>query len=266
MKATIFGSPLRALLFFEMKIWRQNKINFFALGALALFLFLLKSAFSGQLVMNGKAIGVEYRVIYLLAIGYSVISVLTTLYTLSLALERTGSGFLKQNDWLILARNVSRPLFYSTKLISLSLAAIAFSVISLIGFWITIYLCSGQNLYRLLWLIIPLSLSQTVLLALFLALRQYMGAFALFFGFLLTLPILYIRQLWQYYGGIMRGDNAGETVFHVLPSFGGIHAFSLGVVQDFYYRESAWISLINISLWGFVAVFMGIMSFRKKRM
>ena len=259
-------SSIKALIHFESKLWLRNPINFFALGALFIFLWFLKAGFTSNLMINGQSVALQYRVIYLLAFGYSCVSLITTLYTLCLCLERLGAGYLQQNDWLILSRGVSRGEFHFAKLFSVILFVSAFGALSIFAFWATLYFFSGENLYRILWLIFPLALVQTTVAALFFGLRQFLAAFPLFFGFLLVLPIFYVSQLWKYYGGILRGNTSIESELHWIPDFGGVHAFSLGVVQDFFYRPHAYWALINIVCWSILGLALGIWAFQRKRL
>ena len=52
----------------------------------------------------------------------------------------------------------------------------------------------------------------------------------------------------------------------MLPQFGGIHAYSLGMVHDAYRREDAWVALVNCGLWTAAAVAAGVWLFSRKRL
>ncbi len=236
-----------------------------ALAVLVFFLLGVKGLFAGQFMMNGQEVGQQARLVYFLGVGYSVIVFLSTLYGLSVCVERTGASFLRGNDLLLMARSVSRSVFYFGKLGGAFVAAALFSVIALVMFWLALFWYSGVNLYALLLLAGPQLFGLSAVMSLFFWMRLYLGNVTVFFLWLAFLPFSYATNLWYYYGAALReASTTGWSWIGFLPQFGGMHAFSLGVVQEFYYRTEAWLAVANLGLWTLLALVAGAMRFRKR--
>jgi len=52
----------------------------------------------------------------------------------------------------------------------------------------------------------------------------------------------------------------------MLPQFGGIHAYSLGMIGDKFMRDETWHALANGAVWTVVAVSAGLYLFSRKRL
>ncbi len=235
------------------------------LAVLTLFLLGVKGLFSGDFVLNGQALSHQVRLVYFLGVGYSMLTFLTTLYGLAVCVERTGTGYLRGNDLLLLARPVSRSVFYFGKMGGALAAVFFFSVISVSLFWVALYWYSGVNLYGLLWLVAPQCLGLAALVSLFFWLRQFLGNVTVFFICIALLPFSYASNLWYYYGATLR--ESLQTAWswpQFLPQFGGLHAFALGLVQDFYFRPATWVAVANIGLWILLALVAGALRFRRR--
>jgi len=92
-------------------------------------------------------------------------------------------------------------------------------------------------------------LSLSALVAVYFLARQFAGNFFVFFLWLAYLPFSYATNLWFYFAEPLRGGAGSWNWIQFLPQFGGLHAFSLGMVQDFYRREAAWSAVANLGLW-----------------
>jgi hypothetical protein len=88
----------------------------------------------------------------------------------------------------------------------------------------------------------------------------------IFFLWLLFLPVIYVVNLWRYYGNVISEAGPVARLIGMMPQFGGVHAWSLGVVSDGLRKEYAWHALANMGLWTGVAVGAGIYLFNRKRL
>ncbi len=264
MNAKRFGRFL-ALLKFEWGPLLKGPLPWGAAGGLIFLVVPIRFLFSEGFSQNGQTVALALRLNYVLAIGYSAIVFLTTLFTLSLCLERTGAHYLRNNDLLILAREVGRSEFYLSKIFCVLAPAAVYGFAALLLFWEELYRLAGVNLSHVFLLIFPLTLSMACLIAMYFLARNFFGNFMIFFLSLLLLPVIYFGDLWHYYGGIFRAGASGMSVLDWLPQFGGIHAYSLGMVGDVFLRETAWQAVVNLVLWTLMSVSGGLILFRRKR-
>jgi hypothetical protein len=260
------GKKIKAILVFELIPSLKGPLLWAALASLILMLLPVRMLFVGDFSVNGQPVGQPFRLIYVLAVGYSTIVFLTTLFTLCLCLDRTGPHYLRNNDLLILSRAVGRPVFYLAKLGAVLIPSLAYAFLALCLFWEELYRIAGVNLYRIFLLIFPLALSMLCLISLYLLMRNFLGNFMIFFLWLLFLPVIYVGNLWRYYGGALREGAPRVPLLGMLPQFGGIHAHSLGMVHDFFRRDETWQALANGTLWAAVSLATGILLFSRKRL
>jgi hypothetical protein len=257
----------RTLFLFEMVPTLKGPLPWAALLGLGLLIIPVRFIFVGEFSVNGQLLGQELRLNYVLAVGYTTITFLTNLFALSLCMERTGNHhYLRNHDLLVLSRSLSRPIFYIAKLASVLIPTLVFAVLSILLFWEELYRIAGVNLFKIFYLIFPLSLSLACLVSLYFFMRHFLGNFMIFFLWLLLLPILYVANLWHYYGGALRAGSENNSVLEWLPQFGGIHAYSLGLVGDAFLRDDAGSALLNLGLWTVFAVGCGIFVFIRKRL
>lgn len=257
----------RILFLFELVPTLKGPLPWTALLGLGLLIIPVRFIFVGEFSVNGQLLGQELRLNYVLAVGYSTITFLTTLFALSLCMERTSNHhYLRNHDLLVLSRSMPRPLFYAAKLASVLIPTLVYAVLSILLFWEELYRIAGVNLFKIFYLILPLSLSLTCLVSLYFFMRHFLGNFMIFFLWLLLLPILYVANLWQYYGGAFRAGSENHSVLEWLPQFGGIHAFSLGLVGDAFLRDETGFAVVNLGLWTSLALGCGIFTFIRKRL
>jgi hypothetical protein len=256
----------RSLILFELLPALKGPLVWVALASLVLLAIPVRYIFVGEFAVNGQMLGQALRLNYVLAVGYSAIVFLTTLFTLCLCLDRTGNHYLRNNDLLMLSRALGRPVFYMAKMASVLIPAVAYASLAIILFWEELYRIAGVNLFRVFLLILPLSLSMACLVSLYFLMRHFLGNFMIFFLWLLFLPVIYVGNLWRYYGGVLREGASRMPVFGILPQFGGIHAFSLGLVGDVFIRDETWHALANGALWTIVAMATGLYAFSRKRL
>ncbi len=254
------------LLLFELIPTLKGPLHWVALASLGLLVIPVHFIFVGEFSVNGQLLAQDLRLNYVLAVGYSTIVFLTTLLTLSLCLDRTGIHYLRNNDLLVLARNFGRPAFYFTKLASVLVPALVYALLGLSLFWEELYRLAGVNLFRVFLLILPLSLSMTCLVTVYFLLRHFLRNFVIFFLSLLLLPVIYIGNLWRYYGGALREGVPHVPILGLLPQFGGIHAYSLGMVADAFIREDTWQALANGFGWTAMALGVGVFLFTRKQL
>ncbi|MDB5106891.1 MAG: hypothetical protein JWP91_4580 [Fibrobacteres bacterium] len=257
---------LRAILLFELAPVVKGPLLWAALASLIVLVVPIRYIMVGDIKFNGELVGQALRLNYVVAIGYSTIVFLTTLFALCFCLDRTGTHYLRNNDLLILSRNVGRPALYLAKIASVFLPALAYGMVAVALFWEELYRVAGVNLSNLFILVIPLGLTTFCLVSLYFLLRNFMGNFMIFFLWLLLLPVIYVVNLWRYYGGFLREGGLFTNTVNMLPQFGGIHAWSLGKVSDFFLREESWHALANGALWSVIAVVTGLFLFSKKRL
>ena len=254
------------MLGFEIIPALKGPLLWAALGSLLLLLLPVRFLSLGEFSVNGQPVGQAYRLIYVLAVGYSTVVFLTTLFTLCLCLDRTGPHYLRNNDLLVLSRAVGRPAFYLAKMASVLLPSLVFAALGLTVLWEELFRVAGVNVYRILLLILPLALSMACLVSLYFLMRNFLGNFMIFFLWLLLLPILYVANLWKYYGGALREGSAHFSVVGLLPQFGGLHAHALGMVHDFFRRDESWQAMGNGALWTALALAAGLLVFSRKRL
>ena len=256
----------RALLVFEMLPAVKGPLFWVALASLGLLVIPVRFIFVGEFSVNGQPLCQGLRLNYVLAVGYSSIVFLTTLFTLCLCLDRTGAHYLKNNDLLILSRSLSRPIFYLAKIGSVLLPSIVYGSLAILLFWEELYRIAGINLFRVFLLIFPLSLSMSCLVGLYFLIRNFMGNFMIFFLWLLFLPVIYFVNLWRHYGGILRDGESHSSLMGFFPQFGGIHAYSLGLVGDWFIRGDSLFALVNCTAWTVFALGAGLYFFSKRRL
>ncbi|HKP95699.1 MAG TPA: hypothetical protein VJ385_08075 [Fibrobacteria bacterium] len=257
---------LRAVLLFELAPVLKGPLPWAALASLMLLAVPIRYIMVGDIHVNGELVGQALRLNYVVAIGYSTIVFLTTLFTLCFCLDRTGPHYLRNNDLLILSRAVGRPHFYLAKMVSALIPSLAFGILAVALFWEELYRVAGVNLSRVFILILPLGLSMLCLVSLYFLMRNFLGNFMIFFLWLLLLPVIYVANLWRYYAGVLRDSGPLADLINMLPQFGGVHAWSLGTVSDFFLRSESWHALANVALWSLVATVTGLFVFLKKRL
>lgn len=104
------------------------------------------------------------------------------------------------------------------------------------------------------------------LVTLYFFMRHFLSNFLLFFLWLLLLPIIYVVNLWHYYGGALRAGTDPGSILGWLPQFGGMHAYSLGIIDDTFLRKDAWLALVNGALWTLLALVCGVLLFNRKKL
>ena len=256
----------RAILFFELGPALKGPLLWAALAGLFLLAVPIRYIMVGYIHVNGELVGQALRLNYVVAIGYSTIVFLTTLFTLCFCLDRTGTHFLRNNDLLVLARAVGRPQFYLAKMASVLIPSAGYGILAVGLFWEELYRVAGVNLSQVFLLVLPLTLSMLCLVSLYFLMRNYLGNFILFFLWMLLLPIIYVVNLWGYYAGVLQEGNAFTELIDALPQFGGIHVWSLGVVSDFFLRPDSWHALVNGAVWSGIAIAAGLFVFSRKRL
>jgi hypothetical protein len=257
---------LRAVLFFELAPALKGPLPWAALASLALLLLPIRYVMVGDIHVNGELVGQAVRLNYVLAIGYSTIVFLTTLFTLCFCLDRTGPHYLRNNDLLILTRDVGRPAFYLAKMASVLIPSLAYGVLAICLFWGELYRIAGIDLHRVFLLILPLGLSMSCMVSLYFLMRNFLGNFMIFFLWLLLLPVIYVVNLWRYYAAFISEGGLIPRLVGLLPQFGGIHAWSLGAVSDFYLRDESWHALANTGAWAALSLGLGLYLFSGKRL
>jgi hypothetical protein len=257
---------LRALLLFELAPALKGPMPWAALASLIVLVVPIHYVMAGEIHMNGELIGKALRVNTVLVVGYSTIAFLTTLFTLSFCLDRTGSHYMRNNDLLVLSRDVGRPAFYLSKMLSVLIPSLAYGLLAIIVFWGELLRIAGIDLHQVFLLIFPLSLSMACLVSLFFLMRNFLGNFMIFYLWLLLLPVIYVVNLWRYYGNVISEAGLVSRLIGMLPQFGGLHAWSLGLVSDTFRREHAWHALANMGLWAAAAAGLGLYLFNRKRL
>ncbi|MDQ3000149.1 MAG: hypothetical protein M3Y08_02635 [Fibrobacterota bacterium] len=265
-KAPARSMRIRAVFLFEMAPAWKGPLLWAALASLIILVVPIRYIMVGDIYNNGDLVGKALRLNYVVAIGYSTIVFLTTLFTLCFCLDRTGTHYLRNNDLLILSRAVSRPAFYLAKMASVLIPAVAYGFLALALFWEELYRVAGVNVSSIFTLIFPLSLSMVCLVSLYFLMRNFLGNFMIFFLWMLLLPVIYVANLWRYYAGFLGEGGIFTNVINLMPQFGGIHAWSLGKVSDFFLREETWRALANCGLWSALAIVSGLFVFSKKRL
>jgi len=258
---------LRAILLFELAPALKGPLPWAALASLVVLLVPIRFVMAGEIhINNGELIGKALRVNTVLVVGYSTIVFLTTLFTLSFCLDRTGPHYLRNNDLLVLSRDVGRPAFYLSKMISVLIPSLVYGFLAIALFWGELLRIAGIDLHEVFLLILPLGLSMTCLVGIFFLMRNFLGNFMIFFLCLLFLPIIYVVNLWRYYGNFISEAGLMSRVIGMLPQFGGVHVWSLGLVSDTLRREHAWHALANAGLWAAASVGLGLLVFSRKRL
>lgn len=256
----------RALLLFELMPSFKGPLLWAAAAGLVLLVFPVRILSMGEFTVNGQPIGQEVRLPVALAIGQSLIVFLTTLVALCLCLDRTGAHFLRNNDLLVLSRPLGRPSFYLAKLVSVLAPALLYGLLAIALFWEELWRTSGINIYALFPFFLPMALGITCLAALYFLMRNFLGNFMIFFLWLLVLPVIYFANLWRYFAGSLREGAPQVPVLGLLPQFGGLHAHSLGMVNDYFAREDTWRAVANCGIWTVLALALGLWLFNRKRL
>jgi hypothetical protein len=257
---------LRAVLLFELAPVIKGPLLWAALASLVVLVVPIRYIMVGDIYNNGELVGKALRLNYVVAIGYSTIVFLTTLFALCFCLDRAGNHYLRNNDLLILSRNVGRPAFYLAKIASVFMPALAYGFTAIALFWEELYRVAGVNLSNVFILIFPLGLGTLCLVSLYFLMRNFAGNFMIFFLWLLLLPVIYVVNLWTSFAGILREGGGITRFINTLPQFGGIHAWSLGTVSDFFMRPDSWHALVNCAVWTAVSLGAGLVLFGRKRL
>ena len=260
------STRVRALLYFELAPAFKGPLPWAALASLLVLIIPIRYVMSGDIHMNGEIIGKALRVNTVLAVGYSTIVFLTTLFTLSFCLDRTGPHYLRNNDLLVLSRDMGRPAFYLAKMASVLIPCLAYGILAITVFWGELLRITGIDLHQVFLLILPLSLSMACLVAVYFLMRNFLGNFMLFFLCLLFLPVIYVVNLWRYYGNVISEAGPVSRLIGMLPQFGGVHVWSLGLVSDTLRKDHAWHALANVGLWTAAAIGVGLYLFGRKRL
>jgi hypothetical protein len=264
------GGPsmrVRAMLLFELAPALKGPLPWAALAGLLVLVVPIRFVMSGEIhVANGELIGKALRVNTVLVVGYSTIAFLTTLFTLSFCLDRTGPHYMRNNDLLILSRDVGRPAFFLAKMASVLIPSLAYGILAITVFWGELLRIAGIDLHQVFLLIFPLGLSMACIVGLYFLMRNFMGNFMIFFLWLLFLPVSYVVNLWRYYGNVISEAGPVSRIIGMLPQFGGVHAWSLGLVSDSLRKEHAWHALANMGLWAAISMAAGFYLFTRKRL
>ena len=178
---------LRAVLLFELAPVIKGPLLWAALASLVVLVVPIRYIMVGDIYNNGELVGKALRLNYVVAIGYSTIVFLTTLFALCFCLDRAGNHYLRNNDLLILSRNVGRPAFYLAKIASVFIPALAYGFTAIALFWEELYRVAGVNLSNVFILIFPLGLGTLCLVSLYFLMRNFAGNFMIFFLWLLLL-------------------------------------------------------------------------------
>jgi hypothetical protein len=257
---------LRAVLLFELAPVIKGPLLWAALASLVVLVVPIRYIMVGDIYNNGELVGKALRLNYVVAIGYSTIVFLTTLFALCFCLDRAGNHYLRNNDLLILSRNVGRPAFYLAKIASVFMPALAYGFTAIALFWEELYRVAGVNISNVFILILPLGLGTLCLVSLYFLMRNFAGNFMIFFLWLLLLPVIYVVNLWTSYAGFLREGGGITRMINALPQFGGLHAWSLGTVSDFFMRPESWHALVNCSVWTAGSLVVGLFLFGRKRL
>ena len=261
------AKAFRSMLAFEIAPPLKGPLVWAALAGLLLLELPIWVISDGQFSFNGQLIGKESRLTYVLWIGHSYIALLTTLLTLCLCLDRTGTHYLRNNDLLVLARAVGRISFYVAKVGSVLAPAMAFSAAALGIFWLELWRQTGINHAAVFAHLFPLWLSLACLVCLYFLMRNYMGNFIIFFLWLLLLPFIYLGNGWRYFAPeAWREGVPGFFSLSWLPQFGGLHVHALGLVKAMDPVEPTWVALLNASAWTVAAAVAGAWLFSRKRL
>ena len=257
---------LRAILLFELAPVIKGPLLWAALASLIVLVIPIRYIMAGDIYNNGELVGKDLRLNTVVVIGYSIIVFLTTLFSLCFCLDRTGNHYLRNNDLLILSRNVGRPAFYLAKIASVFMPAFAYGLVAITLFWEELYRVAGVNLPSVFLLVFPLGLGILCLVSLYFLMRNVLGNFMIFFLWILLLAVIYVVNLWSYYAGFLREGGLFTKAVNLLPQFGGIHAWSLGMVREFFYRPESWHALVNCSAWTAASLVVGLVLFNRKRL
>jgi hypothetical protein len=185
------------------------------------------------------------------------------LYALSLCLERSGFHYLRDNDVLVLARSVGRVPFYAAKVGAVFLNAGVYATVGFLWLWQELVRIGASGVAKLLALLLPLALTLACVIAVYFALRNLLRNFLIFFLWLLALPLFFFAGLWHCYADSLKG---GLRTLLILPQFGGLHAWALGVVLPSLYRPEADWAPVNMILWSLAAFAVGLAIFLRKKL
>jgi hypothetical protein len=257
---------LLALCRYELRQAWRNVLTWAAVGCLVLIPLSLRLVFSGSIQVNGHPLAEQIRLVYAIVIGVTLINFLSTLYVLCLALERTGSSYLKHNDILVIARSTPRMTFWMSKLAGIWIPGMAYVFAGLTLLILEIARNGSGFLPKLWFAQIPLTLGLGLIATLYLALRNTFGNFFIFFLWLLIMPVLYVVNLWQIYGGVLREAGPNLGLFAYLPQIGSLHSLALGWGHESLWRPGGAVGLINVGLWLAAGLIFGASVFRNKRL
>lgn len=255
-----------SVLRFELGPSFKGPLPWAALGGLLPLLVLVRYFSAGEMSINGRLIGQETRLVPLLAMGHTLVVALSTLLTLCLCLDRTGAHYLRNNDLLMLSRSLGRPSFYLAKMASVLIPAILYSALALFIFWEELFRHAGVNLWRIGALLPPLVLVLCCLIAVYYLMRNAFSNFLIFFLLLFLLPVIYLGNLWNYYSGLLGEGLPRIDGLGFLPQLGVVLLNSLGLVHERFRCDDAWMSLLNVGAWTFVAAGLGLWIFGRKRL
>jgi len=251
------------LMRFEFQSGLRGPLFWIALICLLSLSLPIRMAYGGEFVLMGRAVDDSSRLAVALTVGYSVLVFFTTLYALCLCLERAGFHYLKQNDILVLARSVGRIPFYAAKISAAFLNAMLYGTAGLLWMWVELTRIGVPGGGRLFLLALPLALNLACVIAVYFALRNFLGNFLIFFVWLAMLPALFLTGLLHAYVDSLK---AGLKIFLWLPQLGGLHAWALGVAHPALARpDSAW-TLFGVAGWTVFAACFGAWVFGRKRL
>ncbi len=259
-------TPLRifwVLLRHEFVKGFKEPLFFIALLCLLILPFPVRMAYGGDFMLMGRTVGESYRLMVAMIGGYSLVAFLSSVYALCLCMDRFGSGFLRNNDLLILSRPVGRLPFLAAKITALFLNAYFYCCLGFFWLWSELLVMGVSGVYKLLFLLFPLALNLACLIAIYFALRSFLSNFLVFFLWLIALPMLFFTGLWHCYADSL---NSTLGIFLWLPQIGGLHAWALGIVHPLLQREIATKAILNMVLWLLGSLTLGIFVFNKKKL
>ncbi len=255
-----------ALCRYELRQAWRNVLTWAALICLLLIPFAMRLVFGGTIQVNGHPVAEQIRLVYAVVIGVTLVNFLATLYLLCLALERTGSSYLKHNDILVLARGTPRSAFWLCKLGGIWIPGLVYTFIGLTLVIVEIGR-HGSGFIPKLWLAgLPLGLGLGVIATLYLALRNAFGNFFIFFLWLLVMPVLYVADLWKLYGGVLKEAGPKLGIFDLLPQLGTLHGVAMGWGHFTLWRPGGPVGFVNVAAWLVLGMALGLIAFWRKRL
>ena len=250
---------------FEFHSALKGPLFWVALAALILLMLSVKGFFVADFSINGQEVSSEKRLAFSLAAAYSAVAIISVLYLLGVGLDKFGSGFLRSNDLIMLARAYPRKNFLWTKYLAVCCVGWLFLIVAIFCLWITLYIYSGFNLYRLFLLIPVHALSLALIASMQLFLKSFMPNFATFFILGIGLPVIYSQNLYQIFFAEPRGSESSFLFLYLLPRLGEVHTFGLGLVQDFFQKRSG-DAIFQVIAWGLIYLAGTTLIFQRKRL